>query len=73
VLGRNGNIIRPITKLTNNATATLSTDWGPSVAVAPNGTIGVAWYRRLDSSDPRVYKATTEKPAGKYVRCIKNP
>jgi len=40
---------------------------------AANGNPGVAWYRRLDSSDPRIYKATTEKPAGKYVRCIKNP
>jgi uncharacterized protein (TIGR02145 family) len=31
-----------------------------------------AWYRRLDGNNAGVYKASTNKPAGKYVRCIKN-
>jgi uncharacterized protein (TIGR02145 family) len=33
----------------------------------------VAWYRRLDSTDNRIYNATTEKTGGKSVRCMKNP
>jgi uncharacterized protein (TIGR02145 family) len=33
----------------------------------------VAWYRRLDSTDSRIYNATTEKTGGKSVRCMKNP
>ena len=37
-----------------------------------NGNPTVAWYRRLDNTDARSYKATTEKTGGKYVRCIKN-
>jgi uncharacterized protein (TIGR02145 family) len=32
----------------------------------------VAWYRRLDALEGKVYKATTGKNAGQYVRCIKN-
>ena len=31
-----------------------------------------AWYRRLDGTESRVYRASTEKRGGKYVRCIKN-
>jgi len=31
-----------------------------------------AWYRRLDGSDNRIYKATTSKKGGKYVRCLQN-
>jgi len=30
------------------------------------------WYRRLDSSSPAVYRASTSKKGGKYIRCIKN-
>ena len=37
-----------------------------------NGNPTVAWYRRLDNTDTRSYKATTEKTGGKYVRCIKD-
>ncbi|HEX2977312.1 MAG TPA: fibrobacter succinogenes major paralogous domain-containing protein, partial [Bacteroidales bacterium] len=33
----------------------------------------VAWYRRLDGTDSRIYNATTEKQGGKSVRCMKNP
>jgi uncharacterized protein (TIGR02145 family) len=39
---------------------------------AANGNPTIAWYRRLDSSESRVYKATTEKIGGKYVRCVKD-
>lgn len=39
---------------------------------AINGKPGVAWYRRLDGADNRIYKATTDKTGGKYVRCVKN-
>ena len=35
---------------------------------APN----VAWYRQLDSAEPRINKMTTFKTAGKYVRCVKD-
>jgi uncharacterized protein (TIGR02145 family) len=31
-----------------------------------------AWYRRLDGDHSDVYKASTEKRGGKYIRCIKN-
>ncbi len=30
------------------------------------------WYRRLDSSSDQVYRASTSKKGGKYVRCVKN-
>jgi uncharacterized protein (TIGR02145 family) len=30
------------------------------------------WYRRLDGNNNGVYKASTDKKAGKSVRCIKN-
>ena len=39
---------------------------------AVNGNPTVSWYRRLDNTDGRSYKATTEKTGGKYVRCIKD-
>jgi uncharacterized protein (TIGR02145 family) len=31
-----------------------------------------AWYRLLDGSNSDIYRAATEKTAGKYVRCVKN-
>ena len=31
-----------------------------------------AWYRRLDGNNNGVYKAATNKEAGKSVRCVKN-
>lgn len=30
------------------------------------------WYRRLDSSSSQVYRASTSKKGGKYIRCVKN-
>ena len=30
------------------------------------------WYRRLDGNNAAVYKASTDKRAGKSVRCVKN-
>ena len=30
------------------------------------------WYRRLDSSNSAVYRASTSKKGGKYIRCVKN-
>lgn len=30
------------------------------------------WYRRLDGTDTRIYKATTHKGGGKSIRCLKN-
>ena len=30
------------------------------------------WYRRLDSSSTAVYRASTSKKGGKYIRCVKN-
>ncbi len=31
-----------------------------------------AWYRLLDGTNADIYRAATEKTAGKYVRCIKD-
>ena len=39
---------------------------------AINGHPEVAWYRRLDNTDPRIYKGTTIKVGGKYIRCVKD-
>lgn len=30
------------------------------------------WYRRLDSTSDQVYRASTSKKGGKYIRCIKD-
>jgi len=30
------------------------------------------WYRRLDSSSQQVYRASTSKKGGKYIRCVRN-
>lgn len=32
----------------------------------------VAWYRRLDDFESKIYKATTAKTAGQYIRCLKD-
>jgi hypothetical protein len=46
-----GRIIQPATKLTDHSSATSSTyDYQPAVAVAPNGSVGVLWYRQVYSS-----------------------
>jgi len=34
--------------------------------------LDVSWYRRLDGTNSAIYKATTSKKAGKYVRCVKD-
>jgi hypothetical protein len=51
LLDHSGNTVRAVSKLTNNSGATMYiNDSLPSVAVAPNGTIGVTWYRYLYNS-----------------------
>jgi hypothetical protein len=51
LLDRRGNITKLITKLTDHSGATMSTsDYRPAVAVAPNGRIGILWYRYLWNS-----------------------
>lgn len=49
LLDRYGNTVRGVNKLTNHSGATTQTwkDENPAVAVAPNGRIGVVWYRYL--------------------------
>jgi len=32
----------------------------------------VAWYRRLDAGDHRIFRATTHKGGGKSIRCLKD-
>jgi hypothetical protein len=50
LLDRNGNIELPVTKLTNNSGTTMYTeDSAASVAIAPNGTIGIVWSRYIDN------------------------
>ena len=39
---------------------------------AANGNSDVAWYRRMDGDNNAIYKATTLKIGGKYVRCVKD-
>lgn len=46
------------------------TYWWTTTPVPADPT--TAWYRRLDGSSSQIYKAATEKPAGKYIRCIKD-
>jgi hypothetical protein len=48
ILNYGGAVVRPLSKLTdNNAQTTQTMDEYPAVAVAPNGSIGVIWYRYL--------------------------
>ena len=50
LLNRRGNIILPVTKLTNNSSTTMYTEDGvPSIAVALNGTIGIVWSRYIEN------------------------
>jgi uncharacterized protein (TIGR02145 family) len=37
-----------------------------------NGKPLVAWYLRLDDDEKKIYKGTTNKQAGHYIRCIKD-
>lgn len=50
-----------------NALGTISY-WWSSTEDSPE----TSWYRRLDSGNSDIYKASTSKLAGKYVRCIKD-
>ncbi|MBI5842459.1 MAG: S-layer homology domain-containing protein [Chloroflexi bacterium] len=64
IIGQNGSIIRPITKLIDNSSVTTSTrDFSPSVTVAPNGTIGLTWRHYLGNSsnhNDNIYFATLD-------------
>lgn len=52
LLDRSGNATRAVGKLTDHSAATMSTyDYAPAIAVAPNGRIGVLWYRYLWNSN----------------------
>jgi hypothetical protein len=51
LLDRYGNVVRPVSKLTDHTGATMDTyDYSPAVAVAPNGRIGVLWTQELWNS-----------------------
>jgi len=52
---------------TFNALGTISYWWSSS-----EDSPETSWYRRLDGSTTDIYKASTSKMAGKYVRCIKD-
>ena len=46
LFGRAGNLVLPVTRLTNNVGATIwISDRSPSVAQAPDGTIAIVWSR----------------------------
>ncbi len=48
LLDHYGNTVRAVSKLMDNSGAVMNTyDSSPAIAVAPNGIIGVAWYRYL--------------------------
>ena len=48
LLDRYGETMREVSKLTDHSGVTVETDdYAPAVAVAPNGRIGVLWYRYL--------------------------
>lgn len=52
LLNHDGSTQRAVTRLTDHSGATVNTyDDDPAVAVAPNGRIGVLWYRYLYNSD----------------------
>jgi len=46
IVGQNGSLVRPVSKLTDLSAVTTDTyDYSPSVAVAPDGRMGVTWKR----------------------------
>ena len=53
ILSPTGEILQPVTRLTDHSDATVSTyDYAPALAVSPNGRIGILWYRyRYDGSN----------------------
>jgi hypothetical protein len=40
----------PVTKLTDNLGADGTNDWSPSLAVLPNGTIGITWWHHISDN-----------------------
>jgi hypothetical protein len=65
ILDDHGKLVRPVTKLTNNASASMMPyDYLPSVSAAPNGTVGVVWVRDIsddaDRYNQNVYLATLD-------------
>jgi uncharacterized protein (TIGR02145 family) len=50
----------------------LLTYWWTATDDSANDKPDVAWYRRLDGIYNDIYKATTLKKGGKYIRCIKD-
>jgi uncharacterized protein (TIGR02145 family) len=48
------------------------TYWWTATDDSVNDKPEVAWYRRLDGEYNDIYKATTYKRGGKYIRCVKN-
>jgi hypothetical protein len=69
-LDRNGSLILPVTKLTNNSTATNYVhDSAPSIATAPNGTIGLVWTHYIYNAstslnNSNIYMATITPSGG---------
>jgi hypothetical protein len=56
LLDRYGNVVRPISKLTDHSGATMDTyDIYPAIAVAPDGRIGVVWLRMLRDPNTSQY------------------
>jgi hypothetical protein len=69
LLNPSGTVILPITKLVDNSGATLRTDDStPSIAIAPDGTVGIVWsrYLRNTATNQRNYNIffTTLNEAG---------
>jgi uncharacterized protein (TIGR02145 family) len=52
---------------TFNLVGTMTYFWAADELDAARG-----WYRRLDGAQTGVNKGATEKPAGKYIRCVKD-
>ena len=58
IVARNGSVIRPASKLRDLSSATwYERDYAPSISVAPNGTMGIAWYHYSwsDSANDYLY------------------
>lgn len=48
ILDSKGKLVRPVTNLTKNSGASMYVySYGQSIAVAPNGTVGIAWAQEL--------------------------
>ncbi len=52
---------------TYNLAGSMTYFWAANELDATRG-----WYRRLDGTQTGVSKGATEKPAGKYIRCVKD-